>query len=49
MKVGLAVDPTGIKDIMGILLATLFHYFDDLNEMSEFPGGRELSIKTDTS
>lgn len=30
---------------MGILLATLFHYFDSLNEMSEFPGGRELSVK----
>ena len=32
---------------MGILLllATLFHYFDNLNEMSEFPVGRELSVK----
>lgn len=32
---------------MGILLllTTWFHYFDNLNEMSEFPVGRELSVK----
>ena len=32
---------------MGILLllTTLSHYFDDLNEMSELPVGRELLVK----
>lgn len=32
---------------MGILLllTTLSHYFDNLNEMSELPVGRELLVK----